>query len=128
MTTRRELLTGAAVAVAVAALPSSLPAAVAVAAEAPPALDLKAWALENGYGGLRGEHIFLADGVEDCCDSCRTHYNDPPTPTGTLMVYYRCSYEYDEWETTCLQCLYDNWFHWQNLTDEDVKKMLGNEA
>lgn len=127
MTTRRALLQGmaaAAVAPAIPVGPIAITAEpVAAAAKAVQPLmswaQLADWATENGYGK---KELFFADGVEDYCEACGEH--DRPIRAGTPMVCYRSSYEYEEYDTRCVQCMFDDTWFWENLTDAEIKKML----
>ena len=130
MTTRRTVLKGAAASVAAAVIPVA-PVAFAVEAAKPaqPMMDyaqLAEWALKNGYGE---RELFFADGIEDACEAC--DYGDPNAdsvrPAGTPMVCYRSSYEYEEYDTRCVQCQFDDIWFWQNLTEAEVQEMFADQ-
>jgi hypothetical protein len=82
--------------------------------------QLRAWATKH-HGG----QLFEADGVDDSCATCCPEIDDVMRK-GTLAISYRCSYEYEEYEVECAQCLYDEWHYWENLTDEQVKEMFAD--
>ena len=71
------------------------------------------------------KELFEADGVEDWCGNCGDGEGAKIiyAPKGTPMASYRCSYEYEEYDTRCLQCLYDDWHYWENMGEEELRKM-----
>jgi hypothetical protein len=86
--------------------------------------QLLEWARSQRY---TDKELFTADGKEDWCEQC----GDGERPgeivharKGMPMVCYRSSYEYEEYDTKCLQCLYDDWHFWENVSDEEIQKML----
>ena len=83
--------------------------------------ELRQWAITDGR--YLENQLFDADGKEDACSSCCSGLDDK-CRKGTPMVSYRCSYEYDEWETTCVRCVYDETRFWASLTDEEIRAML----
>lgn len=122
--TRRDMLKAGASALIVGALPE-MPASVSTtpaAASPPPIIDLREWAVAQNYDP---QYFFLADGTDDLCTNCCGE-NYEPAAAGTLMLSYRCSYEYNEWESSCIQCLYDEVFFWENLSEEDLAEMVNS--
>lgn len=86
--------------------------------------QLVEWARSQRYSD---KELFTADGKEDWCEDCGSGEGADITYArkGTPMVCYRSSYEYEEYDTRCLQCLYDEWHHWENLSDEEIRQMAG---
>lgn len=86
--------------------------------------QLVEWARSQRY---TDKELFAADGKEDWCGQCGD--GDKPgeiryARKGAPMACYRSSYEYEEYDTRCLQCLYDEWHYWENLSEEEIQKML----
>lgn len=80
--------------------------------------------------GYPRDHFTPADGSETFdapagldARFVRGNWIEPGVLKGTLVYWYRCSYEYDEWDCKLPSEMLDEINHWASMTDEDMRKM-----
>ncbi len=82
--------------------------------------------------GYHAERFHAADGDETIDAPCRMEkrfvrhgFISPGVLKGTMLLWERTSYEYDEWDCTLPTEVLAEIEHWDSLTDADFRQLAG---